>query len=291
MIEATLEKDLSPYIKPVSLRLLSLSAGLLALTASLMAASVWFVKKESLRSFSARSAKLTHWVQTNSQEIIDQHLQGLATIAQPFAAGAADAPAHFQPSAADILKKCPAFTAINHINQDFIIDDVHPLAANRNALRLDIKSRFDVLPVAHRAITHRKTSVTDFIDLVQGGKGVILYEPIVREERWAGFIEGVFRLNDFNALFLEKFAGPDYNFTIIDETNGREIYTSLPSAAVERSTPFDTYFTMRLGDRTWWVILHPKSPPLILLPLVFVLLLEICLGAFGLYWLWKSEHA
>jgi len=101
----------------------------------------------------------------------------------------------------------------------------------------------------------------------------------------------VFKIDDFTTSILEKDLGEDYHYTVIDETNGKEVYTSLPPSAYERSTPYDTYFTLRLGDRTWWIILHPKSPPMVLLPLVVVLVLELGLAALGVYRLWKKHLA
>lgn len=276
--------------RPLPWRIIAVGVAVFGFTAALMAASVWFIKRESQRNYNARSARFTQLTQTQTQESVDQNLKALARLTQTIGVAGADKE-QFKDLAAESLRQHPGFAALNYVNGDFIVEEVYPFAANRTALNLDLKSRFDVLPVAHRAITRRETSATDLIDLVQGGKGFLLYAPIFRDDRWSGFVEAAFKINDFTAAFLDKGLADDYNYTIIDETNGKEVYTSLLPTAYERSTPFDTYFTLRLADRTWWVILHPKSPPMVLLPLVFVLMLELCLGGLGFFWLWRRNEA
>jgi sensor domain CHASE-containing protein len=292
MIEAALDKDMAGVDRsPMSWRALALGAAVFGLTSAVMAASVWFIKRESQRNFNARSARFTQLAQTQTQESVDASQKALARIAQTMGAASKPDKEQFKDLAAETLRQHPGFAALNYVNGDFVVEEVYPFAANRTALNLDLKSRFDVLPVAHRAITHRQPSVTDLIDLVQGGKGFLLYAPIFRDDRWAGFVEAAFKINDFAATFLDKALAADHDYTVIDETNGKEVHTSLLPTAYERSTPFDTYFTLRVADRTWWVILHPKSPPMVLLPMVFVLLLELCLGGLGFYWLWRRHDA
>ncbi len=202
--ELTLEKPLVPEEKTVrSLRLLLLS-GLMALgLAALMSVSVWFVKRESQNAFNLRSAQLTQWLQSNAQSALDQHLEGLVQLSGLCGSvPPAELPDQFKGGAAEALRKNPAFSAFNYVNNDFVVEDVYPPAINRSALRLDLKSRFDVLPVAHRALSQRQTAATDLVDLVQGGRGVLFYTPIVRGDRWGGFVEGVMKLEDFNAVYL-----------------------------------------------------------------------------------------
>jgi CHASE1-domain containing sensor protein len=287
-MDVAMDKPLDDVARaPVSWRALALGAAVFSLTALFMAASVWFIKRESQRNFSARSSRFTQWAQTKTQEAMDQHVKGLTTLAQTLAGSAAVDKNEFKDRAADVLRQDRAFAALNYINGNFVVEEVYPYAGNRMALGLDLKSRFDVLPVAHRAITTHDPAVTELIDLVQGGKGILVYAPVYRDDRWSGFVEGAFKITDFTSAFLDPQLGDEYNFTIIDESNGHEVFTSLLPTAYERSTPFDTYFTLRIADRTWWIILHPKSPPMVLLPMVFVLLLELCLGALIFYWLWK----
>lgn len=291
LAEAALDKDL-PAAERLRLpprRLLLLSGLVAAVTFTLMGGSVWIVKKVTEKRFNLQSARLTQWVRSHSQEFIDGHLQGMNAMSGMFVASPEVSPEQFESAAAEVMRKNNGFLALNYVNRDMVVERVYPLAENRTALNLDLKSRFDVLPVAHRAIAERRITTTDLIDLVQGGKGILLYAPVVREERWGGLIEGVLKVDDFCQAFLEKRVGPDYDYTLIDETTGREVYTSLLPTAYERSTPYDTYFTLKLGDRSWWVILHPRSPPFVLLPVVFILVLELCLGALVLYSLWRNE--
>jgi sensor domain CHASE-containing protein len=289
MLSDTMDKTLAPGVRDLlTFRLVGLTAGLAAATFALMGSSVWVIKREALQRYNARASQVTQKLQTETQDFVDRHIRGLDDVAALYAAGTPVTKDRYKEVASDVLKRNPGYSSVNYVNRDFIVEEIFPYGPNRTALNLDIKSRFDVLPVAHRAITHRKPATTDLIDLVQGGQGLLILSPVFQGDRWAGLVEGVFKVGDFTQTLLEKPVGKSYHYTVLDETSGREIFTSLLPTAYQRSTPYDTYFTLRLGDRTLWVILHPKSPPFILLPLIVVLALELCLGGLGFYLLWRS---
>jgi sensor domain CHASE-containing protein len=293
LAEAALEKDIATQLK---IRLPSghflLRACLTAaITFGAMGTTVWGLKKFAERRYTEQSTRLTQWVRTHAQEFIDRHIQGMTALTVLYAGSPDVTPEEFDAAAAEVMRKNDGFLALNYVNRDLVVENVHPLAGNRMARGLDLKSRFDVLPVAHRAVAEQRITTTDLVDLVQGGKGILLFAPIVRDARWAGLIEGVLKMDDFCRAFLEERIGPEHDYTIIDETTGQEVYTSLLPTSYERSTPYDTYLTLKLGDRSWWVILHPRSPPLVLLPLVIILTLELCLGVAVMYFFWQREEA
>ncbi|HOW27647.1 MAG TPA: CHASE domain-containing protein [Elusimicrobiota bacterium] len=260
-------------------------------TSSLMAGTVWGMKKWLLKNFNVRAAELTKRVQGQSQEYVDNHIQALSSFAPVFQNTETPTQEQFSTQAASIMSQNSGFTSINMINRDFIIDYVYPLELNRTALHMDIKSRFDVLPVAHRAVSQHEMTSTDIIDLVQGGRGIILFQPIYKDNRWIALVEGVFKIDDFTTNFIGKYLLSAHDYTVIDETNGQEIYTSLPPTSYERATPYDTYFTLKVADRTWWVILHPQSPPIQVFPIAGVLLLELAGGALILFLTLRNKTA
>lgn len=73
--------------------------------------------------------------------------------------------------------------------------------------------------------------------------------------------------------------GRDFRYSIIDERQGREIFTTLSREDRTLTPAYDAFFTLSLADRTWWVLLHPQAPPPTLAIVVGALSAEAILGA------------
>jgi diguanylate cyclase (GGDEF)-like protein len=102
----------------------------------------------------------------------------------------------------------PGFQAIEWISADFIVTWVVPIEGNESAIGLDLafeERRLEALQVARDG---KKITVTRTIDLVQGGKGFLVYMPlhIGINEKFDGFILGVYQVED---IFREILSSTD----------------------------------------------------------------------------------
>ena len=68
---------------------------------------------------------------------------------------------------------------------DFVITMVYPVEPNRKAIGLDYRARPDQRAAAIKVMQERQTVVTGPIDLVQGGKGLVIRYPVIRQDTGA----------------------------------------------------------------------------------------------------------
>ena len=92
------------------------------------------------------------------------------------------------------LSDVPGFQALEWIDKNFFVRWIVPFKGNEKAQNLNLafeKKRRIALEKAKRI---RIPTVTSPIDLVQGGKGFLLYVPIYTHDKFNGFILAVFRV-------------------------------------------------------------------------------------------------
>jgi sensor domain CHASE-containing protein len=248
-----------------------------ALTGVLMGTTVWAVKKAAVSRFERNLSALRDQSRLYAQANSSGLLAALDGFSRELAEAPAISDADFKARAEGFLKKEPRLAALNFADKDYVIRSVYPEEPGRAALGQDIKSRFDTLPAAHQAVAERRVVPTGRVDLSQGGKGVIFYVPLWDGKTWKGVVEAVAREDGLSAFFADDNVRKKIAVSIIDQSTGRDVAS--PQNAVKAASPYDTYFSVKMGPRTWWVILTPRSYPLILPYLVLLLLAELSAGA------------
>ena len=137
-----------------------------------------------------------------------------------------------------LIDDFPSFQAIEWVDPDLTVRWVMPLQGNEAALGLDLgfeARRREALEAARDQMT---VVATHPVDLVQGGKGFLVYVPLQVEGRFDGFALGVYRLEVALGRILENLAP---GFTIRDPRRRRaallpeERPTSGPEAGESRS--------------------------------------------------------
>ena len=98
----------------------------------------------------------------------------------------------WQLDAANYVKDNQGLRAVEWVDKHYIVRWVEPLEGNQEALGLDLSFE----PRRKQALDNAKVSgdftLTEPIDLVQGGKGFLSYFPIYQDGQFKGFILGVF---------------------------------------------------------------------------------------------------
>lgn len=103
------------------------------------------------------------------------------------------------------------FQAVEWVDPEFRVRWVVPLEGNEPAVGLDLGFEERRRVALERARDGGETIVTRPVDLVQGGKGFLVYAPVVRDGHHAGFLLGVYRVD---VLFTQILAGIAPGFEI-----------------------------------------------------------------------------
>ncbi len=103
----------------------------------------------------------------------------------------------FLADAGSFLEDTPGFQAIEWVDKDFIVRWIVPLEGNERAQDLDLAFEKNRRTALERAKTLKSPTATAPIDLVQGGKGFLIYFPIYVRDEFNGFILAVFRVKEW----------------------------------------------------------------------------------------------
>jgi diguanylate cyclase (GGDEF)-like protein len=94
--------------------------------------------------------------------------------------------------AAAYVADLPGFQALEWVDKGFVVRRVVPLWGNEQAVGLNLAFEENRRVALEKAKARRAPTMTRPIDLVQGGKGFLLYLPIYLESDFDGFILAVF---------------------------------------------------------------------------------------------------
>lgn len=100
----------------------------------------------------------------------------------------------FISDAAAYMSDAACFQAIEWVDSDFFIRWVVPLEGNESAQDLNLAFEPKRRMALEKAQATRSPTVTGPVDLVQGGKGFLVYIPIYVRDSFDGFILAVFRI-------------------------------------------------------------------------------------------------
>ncbi|MCF7923087.1 MAG: GAF domain-containing protein [Candidatus Marinimicrobia bacterium] len=129
----------------------------------------------------------------------------------------------FRTTALRIQHELPGFQAVNWIDAEGIIQWVTPLSDNLPVLGVDLLQKADkgAAAVFSRARLYQIDISSPLIELVQGGKGFAIYQPIVTNNRIVGFLNGVFRIEE---LVTQCYGNSikDFNYEVI--LSGQRVY-------------------------------------------------------------------
>lgn len=116
----------------------------------------------------------------------------------------------FDQYAAATLGNYPEIRALQYVDPDRIIRYIYPLAGNEAALGLDISTQWSA-PFIEKAISEKRTTVSDPTETIQGSFSIIARAPLYREDELVGVVQVVF---DVSSIGDEALAGTDTRFDI-----------------------------------------------------------------------------
>lgn len=120
------------------------------------------------------------------------------------------------------VKHHSSFQAIEWVDASFHVRWIIPLEGNEQAQDLDLAFEERRRVALEAARDRHEITVTRSIDLVQGGKGFLVYVPLFLGDDFDGFILGVFRIQKLTDLVLSDDIFLMYSIAIFD--GNEEIY-------------------------------------------------------------------
>ena len=103
----------------------------------------------------------------------------------------------FESDALAYVADDPGYQAIEWVDSTFHIRWIAPLEGNEQAVGLDLAFEDNRRKALYKARDSQSATMSNTIDLVQGGKGVLIYLPISINGRFDGFILAVFKVQQW----------------------------------------------------------------------------------------------
>jgi len=167
----------------------------------------------------------------------------------------------FEETAGRYFGLFPGFQAINFIDTGWVITRIHPEDTNRPALGKDLHEHPNpsVQDAIRRALATGTVARTSVIDLLQGGKGLATYRPILTADgTLLGFVNGVFRVDTLVDTCLWEESLREHFVFNLHEPDGQIAYSHDLDAHPE-DEPFLTRVPVRVVDSPWHLQIAPSE--------------------------------
>jgi signal transduction histidine kinase len=178
------------------------------------------------------------------------------------------------------------FQALNFINTEGTLVWVTPLEGNEKALGKNLFKKELVKELLLAPKAQHELFLSPPLELYQGGKGLVFYFPLVKNNIFKGWINIVFRAQAVLSDILTPEERRSYSLVINDHKTDLLIYSDLTSQEVEGQNVY--YYEFKLFDRIWSIGLVENGESVVPTALrwtyAFILLLSIVLAVtFKLY--------
>ena len=148
----------------------------------------------------------------------------------------------------------PGYQAIAWVNPQ-LTRWVTPPAGNEAMQDLALAFEQQRQSVLEAVRNRREVAVTRSIDLMQGGKGFLVYIPIFQGENCGGIIVGVFRVQELLDTILHEQVAPRYSIALFD---GEEKIYSRPDSNRRHLKKWGQETTIELYGVTWRMQVWPR---------------------------------
>ncbi|PKQ39771.1 sensor domain-containing diguanylate cyclase [Pseudomonas sp. YY-1] len=124
------------------------------------------------------------------------------------------------------LRGFPAYQSIQWVGPDLHMRWLLPVADNEAALNFRLYPEHPNYPLAMEARENGEQRFSNSFDLVQGGRGFVLYTPLYRElngsKVFDGFLQGVFRVEPLMLQLLTQIDRQAFNLELLE--NGDSLF-------------------------------------------------------------------
>lgn len=122
----------------------------------------------------------------------------------------------------------PAYQAVQWVGPDLRMRWLLPLRGNEAAANFRLGSDHPNYPLAMQAKQSGEQRFSNSFQLVQGGRGFVLYTPLYLQDaqgqqRFDGFLQGVFRVEPLMDQLLAQLDGDSFSVRLLE--NGQSLYS------------------------------------------------------------------
>jgi len=153
-----------------------------------------------------------------------------------------------------ILRDFPGFQAISWIDPSLHVRWIVPLAGNEAAVGTNAVFEGRRRSTLEAARSRHAVMISPIVDLVQGGKGFIVYAPIFTDEQFSGAIGGVFRPQVLFDALLQNVA---LGYALVLSAENGELYRREPKDQ-HLASEWSQETTIALPGVTWRVRVWPQ---------------------------------
>ncbi len=146
---------------------------------------------------------------------INQRARALNRLARRWAIHGGLTREQFDAQSEQLIMDEPGYHAIEWIDENLIVRWAVPLEGNRAIIGLNLNNEPVRKRTLEKAYKHAIITMTPPINLAQGGKGVIMYFPILTKSEFKGFIVAVLKTEQW----LEQMVKTSSNKTLLENSN------------------------------------------------------------------------
>lgn len=186
------------------------------------------------------------------------HMEALGRIARRLHANPATEERLWRQDVQQYLRDFGSYQAIEWIDRDYVIRWLEPIDGNLDAIGQNV-AEVDRSHVAlERAAETGQYYVSGILDLIQGGEGIVIYQPVGRGTHNNGFIGGVFRMDALARQLLTQRVLEQFQITIAPQ--GERAYQLNSSATIAANVEYTVpvvlprlAWSLTLAPTTAWV--------------------------------------
>lgn len=178
---------------------------------------LWHLEKKQMEQHIQGQTKLAaEVVGGNLVGYLDSQVKALLRMADRWNAAGGTPKALWVEDAKGHIAHLKSFQAIQWADKTPRIQWIVPMEGNEKALNLYLFFEERRRRALENARDNRIPTMSRTIDLVQGGKGFLVYVPVYKKEESDGFIVGVFRVKDFLDHVLGQTSISGYGIQVFD---------------------------------------------------------------------------
>jgi diguanylate cyclase (GGDEF)-like protein/PAS domain S-box-containing protein len=154
----------------------------------------------------------------------------------------------------------PGYQALSWVDKSFHVRWIVPFIGNEAALNLNLAFEKNRRIALEKAMDRKLPTLTSPIDLVQGGKGFLVYFPISVNNEYEGLLSAVFRTQEWlNHILHEKLSSrEEMDFRNMVSMDGKNIY-STEGWEKEKKSPWEAKVEITMYGQSFIIRCHPTE--------------------------------
>ena len=204
--------------------------GLGGLLCVLLLASAWLGKELASSERQRVQERLVYQGRSLAHQLeanLHEQVQGLDLLAQLWTHHGRMPRAEWELDARFYVRSFPGYQSIQWSGPDLRIRWLEPLQGNEAALGFHLTDRHPNYDTAIAARNSGKPRLSDSVELLQGGRGFVLYTPVFirgadNELQFDGFMQGVFRVGNLMDNLLQQLDNQLFSVRLLE--HGRPLY-------------------------------------------------------------------